>query len=129
ARFVRGARLRERDEGFAEQDDEGRHALRVRAMMRALLVLATTACASTSNVLRVCADPNNLPLSNAKGEGLENQIASLVARDLGRRVQYTWWAQRRGFVRNTLNANECDLVPGTASGVEVLATTRPYYKS
>src|SRR6266404_7381833 len=27
-------------------------------------------------VLRVCADPNNMPLSNNKGEGYENQIAS-----------------------------------------------------
>jgi mxaJ protein len=97
-------------------------------MRRAILLLLATACAPP-HVLKVCADPNNLPLSNAKGEGLENQIASLVGRELGRKVEYTWWAQRRGFARNTLNANECDLVPGTASGVEMFATTRPYYKS
>src|SRR5215217_9513905 len=54
--------------------------------------------------LRVCSDPNNLPFSNAKGEGFENRIAELLAREMGRSVKYTWWAQRRGFVRNTLNA-------------------------
>jgi mxaJ protein len=91
----------------------------------AALFLAT-ACADP---LRVCADPNNLPMSNERGEGFENHIASLVAAELGKRVEYTWWAQRRGFARNTLNAMECDLVPGTAAGVEMFATTRPYYKS
>jgi len=79
--------------------------------------------------LRVCADPNNLPFSNAAGEGFENRIVSLIAAELGRPVEYTWWAQRRGFVRNTLNAHACDLVSGTASGMEMLVTTRPYYKS
>ena len=54
--------------------------------------------------LRVCADPNNLPFSNSRMEGFENRIADLIARDLGARVEYTWWPQRRGFVRNTLRA-------------------------
>src|SRR5215212_4877092 len=80
-------------------------------------------------VLRVCSDPNNLPFSNAKGEGFENRIAQLIGEELGERVEYTWWAQRRGFVRNTLNARDCDLVLGTAAGMEMLATTRPYYRS
>ena len=77
----------------------------------------------------MCADPNNLPFSNAAQEGFENRIVALISRRLGRPVEYTWWAQRRGFVRNTLNAGACDLVPGTGSGVEMLATTRPYYRS
>ena len=64
-----------------------------------------------------------------RGEGFENRIAELVGQELHRPVEYTWWAQRRGFVRNTLNAGDCDLVVGTASGMEMLATTRPYYKS
>ncbi|MFL5218646.1 MAG: quinoprotein dehydrogenase-associated putative ABC transporter substrate-binding protein, partial [Microvirga sp.] len=55
-------------------------------------------------VLRVCADPNNLPFSNQAGEGFENKLAALLATDRGARLEYTWWAQRRGFVRNTLNA-------------------------
>jgi mxaJ protein len=81
------------------------------------------------NALRVCADPNNLPFSNANGEGFENKIAELLGRELGEPVRYTWWAQRRGFVRHTLNAGECDLVVGTVAGMEMLTTTRPYYKS
>ena len=85
--------------------------------------------ASTPNALRVCADPNNLPFSNEAREGFENKIAGLVGRELHRPVEYVWWAQRRGFVRNTLGAGSCDLVVGTVSGMEMLATTRPYYKS
>lgn len=91
--------------------------------------LAAVACAPQPKVLRVCADPNNLPFSNARGEGFENRLAELVAQELGRKVEYTWWAQRRGFVRNTLKARRCDLWPGVASRVEMLATTRPYYRS
>jgi mxaJ protein len=79
--------------------------------------------------LRVCSDPNNLPFSNTARQGFENRIAELVGRELKRPVTYTWWAQRRGFVRNTLNAGDCDLVVGTSSGMEMLSTTRPYYKS
>ena len=79
--------------------------------------------------LRVCADPNDLPFSNRNGQGFENKIADMVGQELHERVEYTWWAQRRGFVRNTLNAGACDLVVGTVSGQEMLATTRPYYKS
>ncbi|HTJ22455.1 MAG TPA: substrate-binding domain-containing protein [Gemmatimonadaceae bacterium] len=79
--------------------------------------------------LRVCADPNNLPFSNRAGEGFENRIARVIGAELSLPVAYTWWAQRRGFVRNTLNAGACDLVVGVASGVDMLATTRPYYRS
>jgi mxaJ protein len=79
--------------------------------------------------LKVCADPNNLPFSNAKGEGFENRIVALIAKDLGAKLTYTWWAQRRGNVRNTLNAGACDLIPGVGSSVDMLGTTRPYYRS
>ena len=79
--------------------------------------------------LRVCADPNNLPFSNDRGEGFENKIAELIAAELGAELKYTWWAQRRGFVRNTLKAGDCDLWPGVISGFELLATSRPYYRS
>jgi mxaJ protein len=84
---------------------------------------------SQPGVLRVCADPNNLPFSNRAGEGFENKIVALLAQELGETVQYTWWAQRRGFVRNTLGAGDCDLWPGVATDVGMLATTRPYYRS
>jgi len=79
--------------------------------------------------LRVCADPNNLPFSNRRGEGFENVLVERIARDLGRRVEYTWWAERRGFVRNTLKAGLCDLIPGVPSGFEPALVTRPYYRS
>jgi mxaJ protein len=79
--------------------------------------------------LRVCADPNNLPFSNEARDGFENKIATMIGGELHRPVEYTWWAQRRGFVRNTVNTGECDLVIGTAAGMDMLSTTRPYYKS
>ena len=78
--------------------------------------------------LRVCADPNNLPFSNARGEGFENALAELVAADLGKTVSYTWWAQRRGFIRNTLNAGTCDVIMGVPP-LDTIANTRPYYGS
>ena len=84
---------------------------------------------AVSGSLRVCADPNNLPFSNDKGQGFENAIADLVARDLGERVEYTWWAQRRGFVRNTLKAGLCDVSIGAPSTMELVLATRPYYRS
>jgi mxaJ protein len=79
--------------------------------------------------LRVCADPNNLPFTNQRGEGFENRIAELLARDLHTHVEYTWWAERRGFLRNTLNAGRCDVVMGLPSGIGAVLATRPYYRS
>lgn len=87
------------------------------------------AAAKPARVLRVCADPNNLPFSNRDQEGFENAIAALIARDLGAQVEYTWWAQRRGFIRNTLRAKSCDVIMGLPTAVELAATTRPYYRS
>ena len=79
--------------------------------------------------LRVCSDPNNLPSSNRQQEGYENRIADLLARDLGTTVEYTWWAQRRGFLRNTLGAGLCDVVIGYPSHADPVLTTKPYYRS
>ena len=79
--------------------------------------------------LRVCADPNNLPFTNRNGEGFENRIAELVARDLHARLTYTWWAQRRGFFRNTLNASLCDVVMGVPTDLDMVRPTAPYYRS
>src|SRR2546423_5536459 len=103
-------------------------------LRRALVAISALALGSTAGPtriapIRVCADPNSLPFSNSQREGFENRIVELIGAKLDRPVEYTWWAQRRGFVRNTLNAGNCDLVAGTASGVEMLATTRPYYRS
>ena len=82
-----------------------------------------------AETLRVCADPNNLPFSDRDGRGFENEIVALIARDLGVDVDYTWWAQRRGFINHTLKADMCDIWPGVASGVEMMTSTRPYYRS
>ncbi|PYR93930.1 MAG: quinoprotein dehydrogenase-associated putative ABC transporter substrate-binding protein [Acidobacteria bacterium] len=93
------------------------------------VLCAFAACVRRVPPLRVCADPNNLPFSNDRGEGFENRIAELLAADRHARVEYTWWAQRRGFVRNTLSAGACDLMIGVPSGADIALTTRPYYRS
>jgi len=87
-------------------------------------------------VLRVCQDPNNLPFSNRAGEGFENKLAELLARELGWTLEYTWFPQRMGFIRNTLrgrdpdsNRFKCDLVLGVPVGFELASTTKPYYRS
>lgn len=101
-------------------------------MMRALLAAATlmlAAHSATARTLKVCADPNNMPFSNKAGEGFENKIVEMVAKDLGADIDYTWWAQRRGFVRNTLKSGDCDVWPGVAVGMDTLTTTHPYYRS
>lgn len=88
-----------------------------------------TAARPAPRELRVCADPNNLPFSNQRLQGFENKLAALIAREMEATVRYTWWAQRRGFIRNTLNAGECDVVLGVPSSFELALVTRPYYRS
>ena len=85
--------------------------------------------AAAREPLRVCADPNNLPFSNDKGEGFENRLADMIAAESGATVTYTWSAQRRGFLRNTLDARECDVVMGAPTKLDRVETTRPYYRS
>ena len=98
----------------------------------ALLATATAARAQTgelvaTDALRVCADPSNLPFSNERGEGFENRVAALVARALDRQVEYVFFPQVQGFVRNTLRAGRCDLVMGTVAGDDLMQNTNPYY--
>ncbi|MDB5936868.1 MAG: quinoprotein dehydrogenase-associated putative transporter substrate-binding protein [Massilia sp.] len=111
------------------------------AAVAALVLTATAAQAAEpppqpQPVLRVCQDPNNLPFSNRDLQGFENKIAALLAADLGWTIEYTWYPQRMGFIRNTLRAKnpdsdtfKCDLVTGVAAGFDMGATTRPYYRS
>lgn len=87
------------------------------------------AFATDDSVLSVCADPDNLPFSNRKEEGFDNQIATLLAKDLGDSLVYVWWPQRRGFIRNTLRARECDVVLGVPGGYDPVLSTKPYYRS
>jgi len=79
--------------------------------------------------LRVCADPNNLPFSNEHGDGFENRIAAVVARELQRPLEYFWLPQRRGFIRNSLDARRCDVVMGVPARYGLLQPTRSYYRS
>jgi mxaJ protein len=93
------------------------------------VLVADVSRVHSATVLRVCADPNALPYSNERREGFENAVVELVARDLGRSVAYTWWAQRRGFIRNTLRAGACDVLAGVPAGFELTLNTAPYYRS
>ena len=81
------------------------------------------------NVLRVCADPNNLPFSNEKGEGFENKLAELFAAKLGKKLAYTFYPQATGFVRMTLNSHRCDVIMGYPQGDEMVQNTNPYYQT
>jgi|tagenome__1003787_1003787.scaffolds.fasta_scaffold20693829_2 mxaJ protein len=125
---LRSALLRRPPPPTPAHKGEGRSALLVAAGFLAVLSLSISTAAEARE-LRVCADPNNLPFSNAAREGFENRIVDLLAEELGASVSYTWWAQRRGSIRNTLKAGACDLVPGAPSGMEMLGATRPYYRS
>ena len=86
-------------------------------------------------VLKVCADPNNLPFSNQQGEGYENKLAELFGREMGLPVQTYFYAQRLNFVRNTLRFKlpgedfRCDIMMGVPVGFNQVATSRPYYRS
>ena len=85
--------------------------------------------ALTTSILRVCADPENLPYSNRALQGFENRIVDLVAEKLGLEVRYTWFPQSIGFVRNTLRVRDCDLISGITTTSEKVQNTNPYYHS
>jgi quinoprotein dehydrogenase-associated probable ABC transporter substrate-binding protein len=95
------------------------------------IVSASPAVAGQNNgaELRVCADPNNMPFSNSARAGFENKIAGLIGEKLGKTVIYAWWAQRRGFIRHTLNAGLCDVVIGVPAHYDLVENTHPYYRS
>ena len=80
-------------------------------------------------VLRVCADPNNLPFSNDKGEGFENKLAELLAAKLGKTISYTYYPGATGFVRNTLGSYRCDIIMGFPQGDDLVQGTNPYYRT
>jgi quinoprotein dehydrogenase-associated probable ABC transporter substrate-binding protein len=80
-------------------------------------------------VLRVCADPRNLPFSNEKGEGFENKLAELFAEKLQKKLEYMFFPQATGFVRMTLGAHRCDVIMGFPQGDELVQGTNPYYRT
>jgi quinoprotein dehydrogenase-associated probable ABC transporter substrate-binding protein len=97
---------------------------------------AVTAEGTPDTTVRVCADGHSLPQSNDRGEGYENKIAAALAHDLGKKLSYTYFPQRMGFVRNTLRARDeqtqqykCDLIMGVPTGYDQTATTKPYMHS
>jgi mxaJ protein len=83
----------------------------------------------TERVLRIAADPNNLPFSNSKLEGFENKIAAIIASELKAKIEYIWRPQRRGFFQSTLKSGQADMVLGVTPGVKDVLTTKPYYSS
>jgi mxaJ protein len=80
-------------------------------------------------VLRVCADPDNMPLSNQKGEGFEQKIAELVAKDWNAKVEYAWWPVRRGYFSRALNGRYCDVAIEAPAGLDMAGVTKPYFRS
>ncbi len=78
---------------------------------------------------KVCADPENMPYSNMKQEGFEDKIAALLAKDLGKKLSFTYAYNRQGFMRNTINANRCDVIMSTTSDNDALRTSKPYFRS
>jgi mxaJ protein len=95
-----------------------------------VIVAAVLPClAAGQNVLRVCADPNNMPFSNDKGEGFENKLAEMIASKLAEKLEYTWWSERKSFIRNSLDQGRCDAVMGVPSTLPSITPTRPYYRS
>jgi quinoprotein dehydrogenase-associated probable ABC transporter substrate-binding protein len=80
-------------------------------------------------IIRVCADPDNLPASNQKGEGYENKIAELLARTWGDTLEYAWWPVRRGFFSRALNGRYCDVAITAPAGLDMAGVTAPYFKS
>ena len=120
-------------------------ALRVRVLALAASVLALVLPSAHAQApaeegpprtaFKVCADPNSLPFSNSKGQGLENRIADLFAKDLGLPVKYDWYPNRMNFIRNTLRYKlptedyPCDIVMGVPAEFDQVSTTQAYYRS
>ncbi len=95
-----------------------------------VFVAAALGCAAANiPVLRVCADPNNMPFSNLQREGFENKLAEITAAKLGAGLEYTWWSQRKSFVKNSLDEGRCDVLMGIPADLSSVATTTPYYRS
>jgi quinoprotein dehydrogenase-associated probable ABC transporter substrate-binding protein len=84
---------------------------------------------ATPGVLRVCADPDNMPLSNQKGEGFEQKIAELVAKEWNSKLEYAWWPVRRGFFARALNGRYCDVAIQAPSLFDMAGVTKPYFRS
>ena len=110
--------------------------LRITLIVTSVLTILSTTPSMAEENFRVCADPLHPPYSDKKGNGFENKIAELFARDLGQTVEYYWFPQRIGFIRNTLKAKlpdsehyKCDVVMGLPASYDLTLTSKPYYHS
>ena len=110
--------------------------MKVTSILIASIILLMTKAGLAEDKFRVCADPLNPPYSSKDGSGFENKIAELFAKQLNQKVEYKWFPQRIGFIRNTLKAKlpdsdlfTCDVVMGVPAGYELALTTKPYYHS
>lgn len=106
-----------------------RHSIRTASLLATLMISAMPLHGANQAPFRVCAEPDNLPFSNEAGQGFENRIAAVIAKDLKMPLEYTYLRERKGFLRMTLNANRCDVVIGVPSGLERVLKTEPYYRS
>jgi quinoprotein dehydrogenase-associated probable ABC transporter substrate-binding protein len=112
----------------------------IKKILAGLCLVVSISPALAEEKFKVCADPLNPPYSTKKEDGFENKIAELFAKELGQKVEYFWFAQRIGFIRNTLTASvnerdvdsdqyKCDIVMGVPEGYDMTLTTAPYYQS
>lgn len=102
--------------------------LRAVGVAACIALAATVAAAPASaSVLRVCADPNNMPFSNQAGEGFENKLAELIAGKLDAELEYSWFSETTGYVPDTMGSDACNLVMGYAQGTGLIDDTNPYY--
>lgn len=99
-----------------------------RGFVTGILCLACMSYAASAQ-LRICSDPNNLPYSNEQKQGFENQIAVLIAKDMGAQLSYYWYPQRGAFFSKTLEKGVCDVVMGVPVGMQNVDVTQPYYRS
>ena len=129
----------------SEQRRRSGRSLRLRAVCTAVLFVAGPVLPGPSlaqpqrpelsielvdpKLLRVCADPHNMPFSTETGEGFENKLAEFFASQLGKGLAYTWYPQAPGFVRNTLRAYKCDVLMGIPQGDDIVQVTNPYYRT
>lgn len=91
---------------------------------------SSVAFANNDTILRVCADPGNMPISNDKGEGFSNKIAKVIAESMGKSVTYFYRPYlNRGLTRQTFDNNECDILMDMTPDDERMLTTKPLYKS
>jgi len=81
-----------------------------------------------AGLIRVCADPDNMPSSNDKSEGYENKIAELIATELKSRLTYVWYPTRRGYFR-IINGMYCDMAVEAPAGLDMAGVTKPYFRS